>query len=48
MTQAEFMLLETLVRVYDEACSHFVSEICDPPVKRLLNAIRIRYEENAD
>ncbi len=45
MTQTEFALLETLVRVYDEARSHFVSEICEPPVKRFLNAIRIRYEE---
>ena len=45
MTQTEFALLETLVRVYDHARSHFVSEICDPPVKRYLNAIRIRAEE---
>jgi hypothetical protein len=46
MTQTEFALLETLVRVYDHARSHFVYEICDPAVKRFLNAIRIRYEEN--
>jgi hypothetical protein len=45
MTQTEFDLLETLIRVYDEARSHFVFEICDPPVKRFLNATRIRYEE---
>ena len=38
MTQTEFDLLETLIRVYDEARSHFISEICDPPVKRFLNA----------
>jgi hypothetical protein len=50
MTQTEFALLETLVRVYDHARSHFVSEICDPPVKRYLNlnAIRIRVEETGD
>jgi hypothetical protein len=46
MTQTEFDLLETLVRVYDEkARSHFVFEICEPPVKRFLNATRIRFEE---
>jgi hypothetical protein len=45
MTQTEFDLLETLIRVYDEARSHFISEICDPPVKRFLNATRIRHEE---
>jgi hypothetical protein len=42
MTQTGFVLLETLVRVYDHASSHFVFEICDPSVKRFLNAIRIR------
>ncbi len=48
MTQTEFALLETLVRVYDHARSHFVSEICEPSVKRYLNAVRIRFEENGD
>jgi hypothetical protein len=46
MTQTEFDLLETLIRVYDEARSHFVFEICGPAVKRFLNAVRIRHEEN--
>ncbi len=46
MTQTEFALLETLVRVYDQARSHFVYEICEPSVKRFLNATRIRFEEN--
>jgi hypothetical protein len=45
MTQTEFDLLETLIGVYDEARSHFVFEICDPPVKRFPNATRIRHEE---
>jgi hypothetical protein len=48
ITQTEFALLETLVRVYDHARSHFVSEICEPTVKRFLNAIRIRFEENEE
>jgi hypothetical protein len=48
MIQTEFALLETLVRVYDHARSHFISEICEPSVKRYLNAIRIRVEENED
>jgi hypothetical protein len=48
MTQTEFALLETLIRVYDHARSHFISEICEPSVKRYLNAIRIRVEENAE
>ncbi len=48
MTQTEFALFETLVGVFDHARSHFVSEICEPSVKRLLNAIRIRVEENED
>ncbi len=48
MTQTEFALLETLVRIYDHARSHFVSEICEPSVKRFLNAIRIRFEENEE
>jgi hypothetical protein len=48
MTQTEFALFETLVRVFDHARSHFISEICEPSVKRLLNAIRIRVEENED
>jgi hypothetical protein len=47
MTQTEFDLLETLIRVYDAARSHFVFEICDPPVKRFLNATRIRFEEDS-
>lgn len=46
MTQTEFALLETLVCVYDNARSHFVYEICEPSVKRFLNATRIRFEEN--
>jgi hypothetical protein len=46
MTQTEFTLLETLIRVYDHARSHFVYEICDPAVKRFLNAARIRHEKN--
>ncbi len=45
MTQNDFDLLETLIRVYNEARSHFVFEICDPTVKRFVNATRIRYEE---
>jgi hypothetical protein len=48
MTQTEFALLETLVRVFDHARSHFISEICEPSVKRYLNAVRIRVEENGD
>jgi hypothetical protein len=46
MTQTEFAHLETLIRVYDHARSHFVYEICEPSVKRFLNATRIRHEEN--
>ncbi len=47
MTQTEFAYLETLVRVlvYEHARSHFVCEICDPGVRRFLNALRIRHEE---
>jgi hypothetical protein len=48
MTQTEFALLETLIRVYDHARSHFVPEICEPAVKRFLNAVRIRYEEDEE
>jgi hypothetical protein len=48
MTQTEFALLETLVRVYDHARNHFISEICEPSVKRYLNAVRICVEENGD
>jgi hypothetical protein len=48
ITQTEFALLETLVRVYDHARSHFISEICEPSVKRYLNAVRVRVEENGD
>ena len=48
MTQTEFALFETLVRVFDHARSHFVPEICEPSVRRLLNAIRIRVEEDND
>jgi hypothetical protein len=46
MTRTEFELLRTLTRVYDHARSHFVFEICEPPTKRYLNALRIREEEN--
>jgi hypothetical protein len=46
MTLTEFALLETLVRVYDHARSHFIYEICEPSVKRFLNATRIRQEED--
>ncbi len=45
MTQTEFDLLVELLRVYDQARSHFIYEICEPSVKRFLNAMRIRYEE---
>jgi hypothetical protein len=48
MTNTEFALLDTLVRVYDHARSHFISEICEPSVKRYLNAVRIRVEENTE
>jgi hypothetical protein len=48
MTQTKFALLETLIRVYDLARCHFVFEICEPAVKRFLNATRIRHEENGD
>ncbi len=45
MTQTEFDLLAEFLRVYDQARSHFIFEICDPSVKRFLNANRIRFEE---
>ncbi len=48
MTRTEFDLLLTLVRIFDHARSHFVFEICEPPTKRFLNAMRIREEENGD
>jgi hypothetical protein len=48
MTQTEFDLLSEFLRVYDQARSHFVFEICDPSVKRFLNAHRIRFEEEED
>ncbi len=48
MTHTEFSLLETLVRVYDHARSHFIFEICEEAVKRFLNARRIRFEEAVD
>ncbi len=48
MTHTEFSLLETLVRVYDHARSHFIFEICEEAVKRFLNARRVRFEEAVD
>ncbi len=48
MTRTEFDLLVTLVRVYDHARSHFVFEVCEPPTKRFLNALRIRHEEDGE
>jgi hypothetical protein len=48
MTHTEFSLLETLVRVYDHARSHFIFEICEEAVKCFLNARRIRFEEAVD
>jgi hypothetical protein len=45
MTLTEFDLLQTLIRVFDHARSHFVYEICEPGTRRFLNAHRIRYEE---
>jgi hypothetical protein len=45
MTRTEFDLYLTLTRVYDNARSHFICEICDPATKRFLNALRIRHEE---
>jgi hypothetical protein len=48
MTRTEFDLLLTLTRVYDHTRSHFVVEICEPPTKRFLNALRIRHEEGGD
>ena len=48
MTLTEFDLLQTLIRVFDHARSHFVYEICEPSTRRFLNAHRIRYEEAAE
>jgi hypothetical protein len=48
MTLTEFNLLQTLIRVFDHARSHFVYEICEPSTRRFLNAHRIRYEEAAE
>ena len=48
MTQTEFDLLSEFLRVFDQARSHFVFEICEPSVKRFLNAQRIRFEEEED
>jgi hypothetical protein len=48
MTRTEFDLLLTLTRVYDHARSQFVLEICEPPTKRFLNALRIRHEEGGN
>jgi hypothetical protein len=48
MTRTEFDLLQTLVRVFDHARSHFVFEVCEPSAKRFLNALRIRFEENGE
>jgi hypothetical protein len=48
MTQTEFDLLFEFLRVYDQARSHFIFEICEPSVKRFLNAHRIRFEEEED
>jgi hypothetical protein len=48
MTQTEFDLLAELLRVYDHARCHFIYEICEPGVKRFLNAMRIRHEEEQD
>ncbi len=45
MIRTEFDLLLTLVHVFDHARSHFVYEICEPPTKRFLNALRIREKE---
>ena len=36
MTQTEFDLLVELLRVYDQARSHFIYEICEPSVKRFI------------
>jgi hypothetical protein len=48
MTRTEFDLLLTLTQVCDHARSHFVFEICEPPTKRFLNALRIRHEEGGN
>ncbi len=45
MMQTEFDLLVELLRVFYQARSHFIYEICEPSVKRFINAQRIRYEE---
>jgi hypothetical protein len=34
MTQTEFDLLSELLRVFDQARSHVIFEICEPSVKR--------------
>ncbi len=48
MTQTEFDLLSELLRVFDQARSHFIFEVCEPSVKRFLNAMRIHHEEEND
>jgi hypothetical protein len=48
MTLTEYDILRILLRVFDHARSHFVFEICEESVRRLLNATRIRYEEGGD
>jgi hypothetical protein len=48
MTFVEYDVYTTLLRVYDHARSHFIFEICEEPVRRFLNATRIRYEDEED
>jgi hypothetical protein len=48
MTQTEFDLLSELLRVFDQARSHFIFEVCEPSVRRFLNAMRIHHEEEND
>jgi hypothetical protein len=48
MTVIEYDVYTTLLRVYDHARSHLIFEICEEPVRRFLNATRIRYEDEED
>ena len=48
LTDQEFAILDEYLRVFDRSLCHFVFDVCQPQVRRFLNAARVTSEASAN
>jgi len=48
LTDQEFVIIDEYLRVFDRSLCHFVFDICQPQVRRFLNAARVTSEASAN